>query len=65
MAEKTLYDILELSETASAEVIRAAYERLSVLWDPDGPRGRTEPDDCKNRETLRYIEAQKIPCARR
>lgn len=32
---KTLYDILELSPTASPEAIRAAYERLSRKFDPD------------------------------
>jgi curved DNA-binding protein CbpA len=36
MADKTLYDILEVSETASYEVIRAAYERLSRAFDPVG-----------------------------
>jgi DnaJ-class molecular chaperone len=34
MADKTLYDILEVSEAASYEVIRAAYERLSRAFDP-------------------------------
>jgi len=32
---KTLYDILELSPSASREAIRAAYERLSTKFDPD------------------------------
>ena len=39
MAEKTLYDILEVSETASTEIIRAAYERMEKVWGPDGARG--------------------------
>lgn len=34
MAEKTLYDLLEVSNTASVESIRAAYERLSAKFDP-------------------------------
>ena len=39
MAEKTLYDILEVSEAASTDIIRAAYERMSKVWGPDGARG--------------------------
>ena len=39
MADRTLYDILEVSETASAQTIRAAYERLSHVWGPGGTRG--------------------------
>ena len=39
MADKTLYDILEVSETASTEIIRAAYERMAKIWGPDGARG--------------------------
>jgi curved DNA-binding protein CbpA len=35
MAEKTLYDILELSRSASADSIRAAYDRLSEKFDPE------------------------------
>lgn len=31
---KTLYDLLELSPSASSEAIRAAYERLSRKYDP-------------------------------
>ena len=37
MADKTLYDVLEVSATASSESIRAAYERLSGKFDPDRP----------------------------
>ena len=33
MAGKTLYDLLEVSNSASAESIRAAYERLSAKFD--------------------------------
>ena len=33
MAAKTLYDLLEVSNTASTESIRAAYERLSGKFD--------------------------------
>lgn len=33
MADKTLYDLLEVSNTASVESIRAAYERLSAKLD--------------------------------
>lgn len=32
---RTLYDILEISPTASREAVRAAYERLSRKYDPD------------------------------
>ena len=39
MAEKSLYEILEVSETASPEIVRAAYQRLTELWAPDGARG--------------------------
>jgi curved DNA-binding protein CbpA len=35
MADKTLYDLLEVSDKASMEVIRAAYERLSNGWDAE------------------------------
>ena len=39
MADRTLYDVLEVSATASPErIIRAAYDRLSVKFDP----GRSE-----------------------
>lgn len=34
MAERTFYDILEVSNTASAETIQAAYERLAAKFDP-------------------------------
>lgn len=34
MGAKTLYDILEVSPSASPEAIRAAYERLSAKYDP-------------------------------
>ena len=37
MAGKTLYDVLEVSSSASAETIRAAYERLSAQLDPRKP----------------------------
>lgn len=40
MVSKTLYDILEVSSTASPETIRAAYERLSANFRKDG----AEPD---------------------
>ncbi len=33
MAEKTLYDLLEVSNSASMESIRAAYERLSAKFE--------------------------------
>lgn len=41
MAERTFYDILEVSNTASAETIQAAYERLAAKCDPakDGNAG--------------------------
>ena len=44
MAEKTLYDILEVSETASYETIRAAYERLSKVYSPDGAHAYSASD---------------------
>lgn len=34
MAERTFYDILEVSNSASSETIQAAYERLSAKFDP-------------------------------
>lgn len=34
MADRTLYDILEVSNSASQDAIRAAYERLSQKSDP-------------------------------
>lgn len=43
MSEKTLYDILEVSPSASPEVIRAAYERLSAKHDPDNTLNGATP----------------------
>jgi len=42
--KKNLYDILEVSQTASQEAIRAAYDRLSAKFDPDLPEhvGKSE-----------------------
>jgi curved DNA-binding protein CbpA len=37
MAERTYYDILEVSNTASADIIHAAYERLLAKFDPASP----------------------------
>jgi curved DNA-binding protein CbpA len=37
MATQTLYEILEVRQTASQETIRAAWERLSAQWDPSRP----------------------------
>lgn len=44
MADKTLYDILEVSSSATPEAIRAAYERLSVKYDPDRPENAASAD---------------------
>lgn len=44
MAGKTLYEILELSTGATPDSIRAAYERLSVKFDPDRPENAAIPD---------------------
>jgi len=44
MAGKTLYDVLELSSTASSESIRAAYERLSAKVDPGRPENANRPE---------------------
>jgi len=41
---KTLYDILELSPSASREAIRAAYDRLSSKFDPDSDEHRGKAD---------------------
>lgn len=41
---KTLYDILELSPSASREAIRAAYDRLSSKFDPDADEHRGKAD---------------------
>lgn len=41
---KTLYYILEVSSTASPDAIRAAYERLSALYDPYSPENRGKAD---------------------
>ena len=37
MSEQTLYEILEVSEKATPDKIRAAWTRLSVKWDPLRP----------------------------
>jgi curved DNA-binding protein CbpA len=50
VAEKTLYDILEVSETASDEAIRAAYERLFNRLATDAERERPDSD-----ASLRFI----------
>ena len=34
MADKTLYDTLEVSRSAAADTIHAAYERLAAKFDP-------------------------------
>lgn len=34
MAERTFYDILEVSDSASSETIQAAYDRLAAKFDP-------------------------------
>lgn len=47
MAGKTLYDVLELSSNASAESIRAAYERLSAKLDPSRPEDKLRSDAIK------------------
>jgi colicin import membrane protein len=44
MGGKTLYDVLEVSSSASAETIRAAYERLSAKVDPSRPENAGRPD---------------------
>jgi curved DNA-binding protein CbpA len=44
MAGRTLYDVLELSSSASSESIRAAYERLSAKFDPGRPENANRPD---------------------
>lgn len=41
---KTLYDILEVSASASPEAIRSAYERLSAKYDPDRDEHRGKAD---------------------
>ena len=43
MAEKTLYEILELSETASPESVRAAWDRLSARFNPNRAENATDP----------------------
>src|SRR5215210_4594586 len=37
MPGQTLYEILEVRQTASQVAIRAAWERLSAQWDPVRP----------------------------
>jgi hypothetical protein len=37
MTNQTLYEILEVRQTATQETIRASWERLSVKWDPTCP----------------------------
>ena len=39
---KNFYQILEVSSTASVEVIRASGKALSVRWHPDKPHGDEE-----------------------
>jgi curved DNA-binding protein CbpA len=44
MADKTLYDILEVSSDASPETIRDAFGRLSAKFDPVNPENAANPD---------------------
>lgn len=44
MADKTLYDILEVSPGASSEIVFAAYERLCAKYDPQNPKNSSNPD---------------------
>lgn len=44
MADKTLYDILEVSSTDSPEAIRAAFDRLSAKFAPDQPENAANPE---------------------
>lgn len=43
MADKTLYDLLEVSSGASPEIIQAAYDRLLIKFNPDRPENATNP----------------------
>jgi curved DNA-binding protein CbpA len=43
VADKTLYDILEVSSGASPEIIKTAYERLSAKYDPDSAANQANP----------------------
>jgi len=43
VAGKTLYDVLEVSASASAEAIRAAYERLVTKYDPERSENAGNP----------------------
>lgn len=41
---RTLYDILELSPSASAEAVQAAYDRLAAKFDPTAPANEGKAD---------------------
>ena len=43
MADSTLYDVLEVSSTASAETIEAAYQRLADKFDPSKEENAKRP----------------------
>lgn len=43
MADSTLYDVLEVSSTASTEMIDAAYQRLSEKFDPANEENAKRP----------------------
>lgn len=43
MVDKTLYDILEVSPSASTDIIEAAYGRLSQKYDPARPENHGDP----------------------
>lgn len=45
MSQLNYYDILEVSETASLEVIKAAYRTLSKRYHPDTRKGNPLPKD--------------------
>ena len=44
MKDKTLYEVLEVSENASAEIIEKAYKVLAKKYHPDlqSPRGQAK-----------------------
>jgi curved DNA-binding protein CbpA len=50
---KSLYDILEVSSSASHEAIRASYERLVTKLDPDAPHNAGKPEARVQYEAVR------------
>ena len=56
MARKTFYDVLEVSRSASPEVLHAAYERLSAKFSPHNEQHPENATDARKRMKYEAIQ---------